>query len=439
MTEALFRPAEPVLRSWRAWAVLTGALVVATLLSLGRQTGVPAAATLWAEDGTEFLAAAWQTPFGGSLLEPVASYLHLYPRLVGELSTLLPLEWAAAWFALCAALGAAAVAATVYCAAAAYIRRPELRVALAVLVLLSPVAGTEAVNNVANMQWFLTVAAFWCLLWRPERWGAVAWQTGLSLVAALSAPLLAVLVPLAVVRAGLVRTARGILPSAALLFGVAVQLAYLRDRPDESSMEVVPFLTGYAQRVAMGSLVGQRPAAELWRDVGWVGPVVAVLLLTALLGWAAVRPGSRHRWPIVIAVGASAAMFAASFAGRGSWYWAAWAPGMPSPIAGRYLIAPMALLHAALYLALDEVLEHRGREATSPRLRLGVLALVAVQLALMGASYPASNERSGGPAWQSSLEDAAEACEAEPVDTVDVEISPPPEWTAAVPCEEVPR
>lgn len=91
-----FQPIHPV-----ATGISIGC--VGLLLTLLRRPTALSTPGLYAEDGVVFLAQSLISG-AGAILEPYNGYIHLLPRLVAGLATLLPLSWTPLVFTLCSAL-----------------------------------------------------------------------------------------------------------------------------------------------------------------------------------------------------------------------------------------------------------------------------------------------------------------------------------------------
>jgi hypothetical protein len=147
-------------------------VALATVLQVAREAAVSAWDTVWAEDGSVFLADALNHSFFSTLFEPHGGYLHVVPRLVAGLAASLPLELAAPTFNVVSALVVSLLASFVYLASANKLQARSSRLALSTLVALLPAAGSELLGNAANLHFYLIFACFWALMWRsdtPER------------------------------------------------------------------------------------------------------------------------------------------------------------------------------------------------------------------------------------------------------------------------------
>ena len=152
----------------RAFSVFLQAVAVCAgvVVLLSRVAGVPAWDCIYAEDYGVFLVQAFRHPW--HLLVPYSGYLQLVPRLIGQFASLLPLTAAAAVFAVTGALIAMGCALFTYHASAGFIRSRALRAVLGAALVLLPIAPLELVGNGVNTPWYIMVALFWAVLWRPR-------------------------------------------------------------------------------------------------------------------------------------------------------------------------------------------------------------------------------------------------------------------------------
>lgn len=427
---------EPTATGGRGRRVMPAALVVAvTLLSLGRQTGTPAWASLWAEDGPVFLAPAATDAFWSTVTTPYAGYLHLLPRVVAEVAVEVPLPWVPAVVAVTAALVAGVVAALVEVAARGHIRSTAVRVALALLVVAHPVPGSETLNSIALAQWPLAFGACWVTLWRPRTAAGRATAAAALAVAALSAPLALIVVPVLAGRLALVRGADRMVAAVGLA-AMAVQAAALLLLPTQAAgggSGLGPALVVYGQRAIASGLLGYTANEVLWPVAGGALVVVVALVAAGLLGWGLVRADPPGRAAIAGFGLASVVTFVASVVIRGVVDAMVWQPGVDGVVrsGARFAVVPILLLCSALAVTVDTSLRRGGRA-------LPALAL-AVLLVVVGADLRIENARTAARPWDEALAGARAACgAADAPDTVDVPL--PPEsvpFVLTLPCDGV--
>jgi hypothetical protein len=467
-------------------------IIAGTGLSFLRQTGTPAWDTIWAEDGARFLTDALALPAWQSIPRSYAGYLHLLPRAVGELVAALPLAWASAVIALTAAGLVAAMGALCFVATGGHLRSVAARVCIALSVTLTPTASFEVLNSVALSQFPLTFAVFWVLLWRPRGRFAVAVGCVTALVGALSAPLTAALVPLAIVRLLALRSWPERLPALIVIIGSAIQVAVtlsqsllpqaaappgkvtpvvlllvlglpalfwvMRWRPFRKGLLLMAFgmlggslavilpqvsdLAGKAAwiaavRVALGAVAGTQLAMTLWRHIGPESALAAGAALLVVGAFALGRPAaSRHTRLLVAVTGAYAAGFAfLPLFLRGEAGTVGWTAEVTSLAGARYVYVPILLVVCLVAIALDE----RPRMA-SPAWWWGVRAVALMVLAVpVVLDLRVPNLRSQGPRWSTEVSQAAAECRELGGEAL-VEIDHPPNFggvSATVPCSRL--
>lgn len=418
--EQAFRaPSEPPASRERLF-VQVGIVLASTLLLLGRQTGRSPLDSLWAEDGAVFLARAVEGSSLLAVIEPYQGYIHFAPRMLASIASWFPLQAAPLVLSGGAALTVALLGVFIYRVSASYIAADWLRLVLALSPALVPVGSAEAYNNAANLHWYLMYAAFWALLWAPERFGDRLVASVIVLVAALSDPLTAMLAPLVVLRMVL-RPRRDHLVTLAFAAGLAVQGAVIltADHEREFPVSASPLDIGiwYATRVLTASVFGER-LAVLDGSIGSYAVLVLTAAIVAGLVVLAWRLSPDHRVKLVwLAVGSSVLLYVAP----------TMLTGLATP---RYAVAPALLLAVGIVGLLDAGLERTHRQ--------GPLATIgAVWIVLWLISYPAVNERSTGPSWTVEVAEARAHCAGEePSATVTIPISPN-DWDFVAACRDV--
>ena len=187
-------------RAWSLRALAAAAQVAAvalgTVVLLLRVPGIPPWRTVYAEDYFLFLPWALQHPW--HLLVAFDGYVQIVPRLIAQLVTYLPLADAARGLAVAGALVAALCALFIFHASAGHIRSVALRVLLASGVILLSSAPMEIADSGVNTLWYLGLAMFWAVLWRPRTPAGIAVAavvsflvTASTIIVILYAPLLA--------------------------------------------------------------------------------------------------------------------------------------------------------------------------------------------------------------------------------------------------------
>jgi hypothetical protein len=414
-------------------AISIGWVALAAMLLLARQRGAPALDTIWAEDGTIFLTDALNEPFLSALTDPYMGYVHAVPRVLAGLATLIPTRWAASVLALGPALLVAGLSLFVSFAAAGYLRTRWAPGALAAAVILIPAASFEALNNAANLQWFLLFGSFWTVLHQPRSRMMLVAECLFLAVSSATAPLTALFVPIAVGRA-LGRDRSNALPKlAVLLAGLALQATVIivgegAQSWASSHVQDLPGLFGL--RVVAHLVTGDALIGEAWRALGWWLGYGALALFVAFLSWGIVRLSHERRRVFWEAAGSAALLFALPALVRGTEHLA---PGDLYNFAGsRYAVAPMLLLVTMVVIALDAP----ARAGRSRKVLLG--GALALGLMLAASGFTVSNLRSLGPRWSDDLATAERRCEAGAV-RVRIAVAPPDPtmWYVEMSCDRL--
>jgi hypothetical protein len=403
-------------------------IVFASLLQLVRAPGLPAWRVLWTEDGTVFLHEALTRSFPSALGTTYAGYLHIGPRLLVEPATWFPLDAAAAIIAVGAAIATSLLAAYVWVASRSFLETPRARALLVALFLCAPASVVELAGTAANLHWYGLVASFCALLHRPATRREAAAATAVVALTALSDPMLALLLPLLVLRPGGLRRPQlgaRIIPSAAVA-GLAIQaVAILGATGPERQSSFAPLdLPGiYAQRVAGPALAGDAWSGQLWLAIGWASAWAALALLAALAVRAVTTGAPERRRHALLAAMGSLVLFAVPLAIRGT---AEMAPQLGELFTGgaRYTFAPLVLAWVPALLLAD----HRAGWAR------WVATLVVVVVA---ASTVGVTDRSTGPDWADSLADARRTC-ATGAATATERVAPLSSvWVVTLPCNRL--
>lgn len=430
----LFPPPTPASPSrWRRVAGEVGlvGLAIASLLTARDGT---LRHRVWAEDASRILTGAYSDPLA-RLWDPIHGYLNFFPRLVSLGMAAVPVESAALALALVATATKALLGWFVLRACEGHLRSAALRYLLFAGIVFLPVANGPMLNSVINAHWWLVWAAFWALLSRPEGWWVPSLGAAICFVAAVSNPLMVLLIPIAALRLWTVREARQQLTTAALALGVALQLVASLDSIDTASTSLADVPRAIGVRVVL-SLFGGNAATEwLWLRFSEAAVMAAAALLVLALSVALVRERGR-RAPLAAACAVLATAFATiPFLLR---------PGhVPVPdtnsayllVGGRYSWLPVMWLLTIVLLAVDR------SPAPAPRWqsRLPALALVVAFTGLW--SYDWWHDRGPGSRpyphlWEPAVRKAAKRCAAEGLDSVEIPV-PPRSFRAIVPCSRL--
>jgi len=396
---------------WR-WAAWLAFLVGAALYQAFRTPGVGAFDTVWAEDGANFLNDAVNDGPIEAITRSVNGYFHLYPRLLAEITTLFPVSWWAVVNTSLAIASTCAMAAIVYQASAAHLRRPVLRLLVAAPVALQWVANGEAVNSVATLQFCSLYTAFWLLVYVPKgRLGRIGGPIVVA-TAALSTILALALVPLALLRVALRRDRNSLWLAAAVVGAVLVQGLGLatgqasRSGIGETRLDPAWVVNRYRIIQVPTTFLGEKVVPTLDRNpelvlLGW-----AVLLAAlAFAFWKALRPA----WVLAgLAFALSVGLFAEEIVAMGK-------------VPYRYLVAPAALLVTAAVALLrprDAAPPGDGDPAGRPRLvayaPVAALLVLLVSVALVNYRVPHKTRTPFTPSWTAQVSQRAAECRADP-------------------------
>ena len=398
-------------------------VLVGAVASLLRQGGVPAWDSVWAEDGTATLRDAVDGGFWQALSTPVSGYYQTLPRLLAEPVVLLPATWAAPVFAVEAALVTSLFALFVYVASAAHLRAPAARLAAAAVAVLTPVGMQDVPNSLCNLHWAGMYAVCWALLYVPRGRPGKAASVAVVVVMALTNILVAVFLPLALLRVvGCRRQRYTRILCLGLLLGLLVQgvgllagAAATREVPSRPLPRAAfdGFFSWVVPHAFLGEVLAPQPptgplAAWLLPACVWAGAGVAVVV--------AVRYADPN-WPAAAVLAAHALLF---------WMVAAGGTGL---FTARYETTPAMLLVAATAALLRP-----GPQGASRAVPL--LAFVLLLTVVWTVDYRVSDERAAGPRWSAAVAQARTTCHRPGVTSAVVRIAPAadPRWTVALSC-----
>jgi hypothetical protein len=360
---------------------------------------------VWAEDGTIFLSTAYRMPFLSALASPYAGYLQVVPRSLATFTTLFPVRDAAWVLAASAAAARVAVSLFVFRASSGHLRSTSVRAMLAATVVLLPVGGLEVLDNIANLHWFLTFAAFWAVLWRPSRWWECALAALVVVVAVGSDPLTALLLPLVVLRAICIRRWRDqIVTLCFAAVGAAQTWAVLGGtRPAHETFSVPAVARLFGVRVLVGALAGYWHTVALWRHLHYAAIALGAVAVVALIV-PALRVGGSRRWLAICAGAGSALAFVACFAEP------AVVPHLKVDVVSsltRYDVLASLLMLTAIAAGLDAM---QWPANLAIRGLVGVIFLSALPVDLVGSTQLWAHLESTVPSWHTAVTDARLDC-----------------------------
>ncbi len=420
------------------------AFLVAGAAVLLRQTGVPKALTIWAEDGTIFMACAYSRPLvPDCLLEPYAGYAHVIPRIGAAAAALWPPVDVSIVLAATAAVvtgwTAAVVAVAVRDASGSWLAGLVAGCSLALVWQ----AGIEVGGNLTNLHWILLtgssvlIVAWWV--------GARPGPGSLALLAgtALSSPFAPILVVLGFM--GVVLRRPGWRPLLAVvgltaLVQVTIILTTPREAPGSS-----PFDPGVVIGRFISDVLGLGAFGPARLPFNWLVPlaIAATVAIAALVAVVA-RRSAGDREPDERLSAARTILVVAALVGIGTALFVA-TVFLQHTVRARYGYLPSALMCIALVFgsALLGRLQPVGDDPARGLLRWAVrLMLPAAALLLVlgfARTFRLETRASAGPDIPAAFRAASPTCGAgaesirlriSPIDAVDV-------WTIDIPCSRV--
>jgi hypothetical protein len=435
----LFPAAPRQLTSPLSAVLAVAAVLVGAALSLGRTPGAGPFNTLWLEDGTVFLTDAVRKSPISAVTEPYSGYYHLLPRLLAEIASLFPAGAAPAVLAVEAALVTSVLAVIVYVASAGHLNSRLLRLLVSAPLVLVPAGYTELPNAINELRWPLMYAMFWVLLWVPaSRSGQLVGLT-LVTIAAFTDNVVAIFLPLALLRLWVLRDRYAKFACAVLGAGFALNLTtnilgvseHERIHP---RVDLVWAVEAYVLRPVPQALLGERwvglrPAHTLTG----LAPVAAGWLILAGCALVAWRRLSRPNWPLALAAFVySGALYAAIVIIAG-----VTAPRYSGPAALLTLACAVALVRPkGVTRAVPAISPVGPRSVTRA---VPAIVLTALMLAVVVVNYRVDNLRGHGPLWSDELREARTQCaQATPDTIVKLQVAPTVmNWYAELPCSYV--
>lgn len=389
-------------------AIQIAAVVAAAVVLLYRVAVVPSWNAIYAEDYGVFLVQALTRPW--QLLIPYEGYEQLLPRLIAQGTSLLPLTWAAAVFAISGAAVAALCALFIYHASAGYIRSPALRALLGAALILLPVAPLEIADSGVNSPWYVVVALFWAVLWRPQTRRGMAAAAIVAFAATASSPVVIVFAPLLAIRVFALRKPREHAVTAGWLAGWPIQVwAVLQSyaHHDQRVKQLGPLsktVWFYLHTVVLRAF-GWHVSWDLTRVFGLNGATLAcAAALVVILGLAmTVNRETRMFVPFAAVFG----FLYTVFAGTITTPVISQSP-LLTPVSfeggSRYSVLPLMLLYAAVIVALDALAQRRGGLRTalvnhSPAVIVASVALIGVLSLGWITDYSYPTQRTSNGPW----------------------------------------
>jgi hypothetical protein len=399
----------------RRWLIAAGYLVclgAGAALSLARYVGPPPWKTIYAEDFPVYLVEALAHPWR-SMFTPYAGYLQLLPRIIGQLMSMLPLHDAAAGFAISGALVTSACALFIFRVSTGHVRHPLMRGLLALSVLLLPVALLQIANSGVNTPWYLLIALFWAMLWRPRSAGAMAVAAFVGLVAATSNITAVVFAVLIVARLIALPRLREHAVTAGWLAGCLVQLPYFLNSGSSSTSRLShpatpgQSVTFYGHDVVLPAF-GWHLSWVLrhWWDRNYalilIGGLLAIAIAVILVtGIARVRAFT----VAALLFGFIFAVFSATVT-----WWVTINGVKPYTEPGaRYTCLPILLITAVLIVAVDS--KFMGEGLRRPVSIVAAIGLIAVLCAGWIPDFRYMAGRTTAPLWEPKLSRWLDTCQ----------------------------
>ncbi len=379
-------------------------MFAAFLAPLFRQTGARSWQTIWAEDGFEYFQQAHQHGGFAVLLRGYGGYLQLPPRLLAVASTHVPIRDLPLYLALSGTLVGTLLSWFVYHASKEWVPSRPVRLALASLVVLMPVLGTENTANITNVIWVFAAVAPWALVSLSERPSDIVVRGIVAFLSATSTSLCFLFLPLAIGFALIRRTRAAATVAVVFSLGLAIQGAVVLHTKDvvsyipQSLLDVQRTMRGISDatgvHVFTPFLIGTRGVSAPWlgqHDVLAIGSILFCAVLLALLLVGADR--SRQLLSVVLVAYAVITFVVPVWSRRDA--------------APRYSVIPELLLASAVAVLVADP----TRRPTHWVTRLGRPLFVIQVVIVTVVGFSVTSYRSESPRWSDALMHAkASAC-----------------------------
>ena len=332
-----------------------------------RIPGLPSWDAVYAEDWWEFLVGAYQHPW--RLFVPFGGYEQLLQRVVAQFVSYLPVAQAAHAFAGVGALITAGCALFIFHASSGHIRSAPLRVLLAVGVILLSSAPMEIADSTVAVSFYLLLAMFWAVLWRPRTGAGKAAAFVVAFITAASISIVILFAPLLAMRVFALRRFREQAVTAGWLAGCLVQLpiiiiSYVQGQSrlggygpsGDSKTRIGGSFTFYAHDVVLRA-IGWHSSWRLESLTGrdWATVIVAIALVAVFVVIMATQPGARPFVVVALLTG-----FVFSMVSTILTPWVTVSPvTIQQESAARYTALPIFLIEAAVIVGVDYALRKR--------------------------------------------------------------------------------
>ena len=332
-----------------------------------RIPGLPSWDAVYAEDYWEFLLGAYQHPW--RLFVPFGGYEQLLQRVVAQFVSYLPIAYADYAFAIVGALITAGCALFIFRASSGHIRSVPLRILLAVGVILLSSAPMEIADSTVAVSFYLLLAMFWAVLWRPRTAAGKAAAFVVAFITTASISIVILFAPLLAMRVFALRRFSEHAVTAGWLAGCLVQLPIVIMSFAQGQSRLAGYgpsagrtnrlggsLTFYAHDVvlrAIGWHLSWRLESLTGRD--WATAIVAVALVAVFGVIMATQPGARPFVVVALLTG-----FVFSMVSTILTPWVTVSPVTIQRESGaRYTALPIFLIEAAVIVGVDYALRKR--------------------------------------------------------------------------------
>ncbi|HEY5171434.1 MAG TPA: hypothetical protein VIK54_06875 [Acidimicrobiia bacterium] len=419
------------------YALTSMSVTLATIVPLFRQTDNRSWRTVWAEDGYIYFEQAKQHGALAVLFRGYAGYLQLPPRLLGALSTTIPIRSLSIYYAFSATFVGALLAWFTYSFSDGWIHSRPVRFALASLVVLMPALGFENTANATDLIWVFVAVAPWALISLSERPLDIVIRAVVAFLAATATPLTVLFLPLAIGYAFIRKTRATLIVTAIFCLGIVTQLLVVLHTTSAPRVPppTWPLLKASAVRVFAMFLIGDKGTSWAWNDHQGLLIVASTVGVAAI--FATLIPGAGRAARILAAVlGASSVMaFILPARQRGLTNLLLGLTNAYHPEFLRFSVVPVMLLASAVaVLVAPKARAASGRIASAAR--VAFVAQVAV-LTLVGFSV--TNYRSTMYSWTGSLTRTYDKkCLNQRLDkVVKIQTDPLGYWPVTLPCRDI--
>jgi hypothetical protein len=376
------------------------AVVLGAVLLLERIPGVPSWDTIYGEDYWEFGTQALQQPWH-SVVSAFGGYEELLPRLIAQVATYLPLAQESRLDALCGAVIAAGCGLFVFHASAGHIGSAPLRALLGTSIVLMPIATMEIADSAVGAPWYLMLATFWALLWRPRTSTGMAIAALVAFAASSSEVVSFLFIPLVAARLIALRRPRDHVVTVGWLAGCLVQVPGVlsgyfsgQSRLNRQTGTVYHSLAFYAHDTVLPWL-GWHVAWWLQSLAGKNGAtaIVAVILLVVLGAILVTQPRNRPFVVTCVLIGFIFSIFETTLTPHVVTY-----PVVAFDLesGSRYSVLPIFLLWAAVIAGVDYYVRRRREGVVRGRgTELRPTVAVAVLVAVLAVSWVADFRNPG--------------------------------------------